>query len=315
MGYFYIILSLVLFACVCALVTSYVCFFRIFLSRRKKTAAAHEEYPIPEGKIYEERREQMIEWIKLTRSAAHKEYSITSFDGLRLCGRYYEYSPDAPIELLMHGYKGSAERDLSGGIARCFSLGHSVFVFDHRASGDSEGRVISFGVNESRDCLLWVDFIINNINKDARIIIAGISMGGATAAICAGEELPSNVIGVVADCGYTSAEDIIKKVMDDMGLPSRLLYPFARLGARIFGRFDPAERSPISAMKSCRVPIIFFHGDVDDYVPCFMSEQNYEACAHEKKRLVVIEGAGHGLCFPVDKQRYLDELRDFFGEC
>ena len=66
-------------------------------------------------------------------------------------------------------------------------------------------------------------------------------------------------------------------------------------------------------MENCKVPIIFFHGDADDYVPCDMSRKNYDACTHQKKRLVIISGAGHGLCFPVDKQKYLDELRSFFG--
>jgi len=120
------------------------------------------------------------------------------------------------------------------------------------------------------------------------------------------------VVGILADCGYTSSEAIIKKVMRDMHLPAGLLYPFARLGAKLFGGFDPNASSPIDAMKRCRLPIIFFHGDNDGYVPHSMSEENYAACVSEKKKLVIVKGAGHGLCFPMDKEAYYKELDGFF---
>ena len=124
---------------------------------------------------------------------------------------------------------------------------------------------------------------------------------------------PENVVGVLADCGYTSAREIIKKVMRDMHLPANLFYPFVRLGAIIFGKFDPDSNSPIEAMKKTKLPVIFFHGDTDDFVPHSMSVENFEACGTEKK-MVTISGAGHGLAFPVDREKYLFEARDFFKE-
>ena len=314
MLFFKIALALIILAIAVTLITSYVCFLRIFLAHKRKSKmkrAFSDEIPVIKGKLYDPYREQMVEWIRASRAMPHKDVSIISFDGLVLRGRYFEYSPDAPIELLMHGYRGSSERDLSGGVDRCFRLGHSALIVDHRASGRSEGKVISFGINESRDCLSWIDFILSDINKNAKIILTGISMGAATVMICAGMDLPKNVIGVLADCGYTSAEDIIKKVMRDMKLPPNLLYPFARLGARLYGGFNVDETSPIESMKKSRVPVIFFHGDTDAYGPCYMSEQNYDACITRKK-LVIIHGAGHGLCYPVDMEKYLKELGDFF---
>jgi fermentation-respiration switch protein FrsA (DUF1100 family) len=221
----------------------------------------------------------MIEWIKEIRAMDHRSVEITSDDGLTLRGKYFEYEKGAPIEILFHGYQGSAERDLSGGVYRCHMLGHSALVVDHRASGRSEGRVITFGAKESLDCLRWVDFVLREIDPDARIILTGISMGAATVMIASSMKLPQNVIGVLADCGYTSTKDIIKKVIRDMRLPADLLYPLAWLGARIFGRFTPDSPSPIESMKKCTLPVIFFHGDTDDFVPHTMSEENFKACA------------------------------------
>ena len=305
----WILLGVAAFLLLLTALTAYFCFYRIFLSRRKPKT---EEFPIPDGEVYLPHRERMINWMKDMRSMPHTDVSVVSFDGLTLRGKFYEYEKGAPIELMLHGYKGDSERDLCGGVARCFALGHSAFIIDHRASGRSDGKVITFGVNESRDALLWIDYIIKNIDSDAKIILTGISMGAATAMICAGEELVENVVGVLADCGYTSAKDIIKKVMTDMKLPADILYPFAKLGAKIFGRFDLDERSPIDAMARCRLPIIFFHGDTDDYVPHCMSVQNYNACVSENKRLVTVKNAGHGLCFVIDSENYINELKDFF---
>ena len=303
-----ILICLIPAALLLLLLAAAVCYFMIFHSFRTKEK---EEYPIPKGEIYEVYREDMVRWIKEARARPQKEVSIRSFDGLTLRGVYFECEKGAPIEILFHGYKGTGERDLSGGVARCFALKHNALIVDHRASGKSDGHVITFGVYESRDCLKWVDFVLREIDPKAKIILTGISMGAATVMVAASQKLPDNVIGVLADCGYTSPRAIIKKVMRDLKLPADLLYPIARLGARLFGGFDPDAASPIESMKHSRLPIIFLHGDTDDFVPHAMSVENYEACITEK-RLVTIKNAGHGLAFPADKELYLTALHEFF---
>ena len=288
---------------------SYLCFrMGFYVTPAQKIRP--EGYPIPEGDIYEPHREQMIRWIDETRALDHEDVEIQSFDGLTLRGKYYEHTPGAPIEIMFHGYRGSAERDLCGGVQRCFACGRNALVVGQRGSIDSDGNVITFGILESRDCRAWVDFAINHFGSDVKLILTGISMGASTVMIAAGRELPENVVGVLADCGFNCAEDIIKKTIREMKLPPTLAYPFVRLGAMVFGHFDPNETSAMEAMEHCRLPIIFFHGKDDDFVPCWMSRVNYEHCEAIKK-LVIIPGAGHGLSFPVDQEGYLRELREF----
>lgn len=291
------------------LLTAYICFRMAFYAPRKKKNTS-EEFELPPGEIYEPYRDTMVEWMKEARKLPHEEMTVTSFDGLKLFGKYYEYSKGAPIELMLHGYRGNAERDLCGGIQRCFSLGRNALLVDLRSSCKSDGRVISFGINESRDCLTWIDFMIDRFGKDVQIILTGISMGAATVMITAGKKLPENVRFVLADCGYTSAREIIKKTIREMKLPAAPLFPFVKLGAKIFGRFDLEETSPVEAMKKCTIPVIFFHGEADDFVPCEMSRINFEACTAEKS-LVTFKGAGHGLSYLADPEAYLEALADF----
>lgn len=293
-----------------AIFISYILFLIVFyVPRRKQFDSQHIELPL--GKIYEPFHDRMRKWVLEVRNTLHKTFSVQSFDGLTLYGNFYEYAPDAPIELMFHGYRGSAERDLSGGVHRCFQLGHSAFIVDQRCSGRSQGNVITFGIHEHRDCLTWIDFVISHFGPDVRIILTGISMGASTVLMAAGRTLPSNVIGVLADCGFHSARDIICSVADSMHLPSKLLYPFVKFGAYCFGHFHLEEYSPVEAANMCTVPVLFFHGLDDDYVPSYMSQLNYDAC-QSKKKLVLIPGAGHGLSYPVAPERYLAEVDSFF---
>ena len=291
------------------LVISYVCFIRVFLAPRRKPDS--DEAMIPKGDIYDVYRDDMLSWIKQVRGMPHTEITITSYDGLKLYGRFFEYKKGAPIELMFHGYKGSSDRDMSGGVLRAAALGRSALIVDHRGSGKSEGRVITFGVKESRDCLSWIDYILKNIDSEAKIILTGISMGAATVMCVSDNDLPKNVVGILADCGYSTTETIIKKVVNDMKLPSKLLMPFIKLGARVFGGFKIDEVSPLAALRNSRLPVIFIHGDTDAYVPYEMSVSNFEACT-SKKMLVKIEGAGHGLAFPRDPDKYYAALKEFF---
>ena len=295
------------------LMTALVCFYIVFYSK-SRTPLGPDEYNIPPGSIYEAYRDDMIGWMKQIRSMPHEDIEIKSYDGLTLRGTYYEYAPDATVELLFHGYRGNAERDLCGGIERCFALGRSVIIIDQRAGGKSDGHIITFGVREHRDCLSWVDYAVERFGKDRKLVIGGVSMGAATVVMAAGEKLPDNVVCVMADCGYSSTEEIIKKVIKDLKLPLFPVYPLIRLGGMIYGGCDIKKGSPMEAVKRATVPIVFLHGDEDDFVPYEMSVKLHEACASQKK-MVTIKGAGHGLAFPVDRKRYVEALREFEKEC
>ncbi len=288
---------------------SYICFSMVFKTPKRKICK-EGEYDFPPGEIYEPFYPQMKIWTDSIRSMNRQLMEIKSFDGLILRGYYYEYSPDSPLELIFHGYSGNAERDLSGGVERCFALGRSVILIDQRGAGMSEGKVCSFGVNERRDCLAWIDFATKKFGKNRPLIIGGISMGAATVMMASGENLPENVVCVMADCGYSSQKDIICKVVKEMKLPVKIIYPFIKLGAKLYGGFDLEELTPIEAVAKSKTPIIFIHGDNDDFVPHSMSVECFNACK-SKKKMVTIEGAGHGLAFPVNQEKYVESLRQF----
>ena len=187
-------------------------------------------------------------------------------------------------------------------------------LIDQRASGTSDGSVISFGINERHDAVAWARFAVEHFGPDVKLALGGVSMGAATALLAAGEELPENVVCIMGDCGYSSAKEIITKVIGEMHLPPKIFYPLVRLSGRLFGGFDIEETSPIDAMSRCTKPVIFIHGDNDKFVPHTMSEDMYAVCK-SKKKLVLIPGVGHGMAYPHAPEAYISALADFEREC
>lgn len=309
MEWYFILLIVIVSLFILGLLISYICFRIVFYQDRNKNKPS-EEFELPPGDIYLMHKETMFKWMKEAREINYEKFQITSFDNLKLVGKYYECGKDNIIEIMFHGYRGKAERDLCGGIQRAFALNHNVLIVDQRTSGESEGNVISFGINERKDCVSWINFLNNKFNNP-RVILCGISMGAATVLMASNMNLPNNVIGILADCGYSSIKEIIMKCTKDLHLPPKLFYPFIKFGAKIFGHFDLEETSPIQAIKESNIPTILFHGTTDDFVPCYMSEKLYEA-KKENNKLVTIPNAGHGLCYLIDSELYIKSLKEFF---
>ena len=299
--------------CLLTLLVSLLCFLKVFYSPKRKVLK-DDEFEYPPGKVYVPYYDKMLAWMKDLRTRPQEKVSVTSYDGLTLRGTYYEYSPDAPVELLFHGYQGNAERDLSAAVERSAKLGRSTILIDQRGSGKSDGHVITFGAKEHKDCLTWIEFATKKFGKDRKLMIGGVSMGAATVLLASGEDLPDNVVCVMADCGYSSAKEIIKKVVREMHLPPSIVYPFIKLGAKIYGGFDLDSATPKEAVKRSKTPIILLHGDDDDFVPFSMSEEIYAACPG-KRKLVKLAGAGHGLAYPNCPDEYVEGLRTFAADC
>lgn len=233
-----------------------------------------------------------------------------SIDRVSLYGRYFHNTDSAPLIILFHGYRSCALRDCLGGFVLAQKLGFNVLAVDQRAHGRSGGNTITFGVMERYDCLCWVKFANEELTSGAPIVLSGISMGAATVLMAAQLSLPDNVVGILADCPYSSPKAIIKKVCRDRKIPADLAYPFVWLGAKIFGHFQLNSASAIKAITNAQIPILLYHGEDDRYVPCEMSR---DICSANKNKctLQTFPVAGHGLSYLVDPIRYEKITYDF----
>ena len=229
-----------------------VSFFMAFYSPKRKQKK-EGEFDMPFGDNYEPYLGEMKRLMAQFREMKGEKVSIVSRDGLTLYGTYYGGLEGAPLEIMFHGYRGTPERDMCGGVHRAKEVGHNALLIEQRASGESEGKVITFGIKERFDCLDWVDYAVKRFGKETKIILTGISMGASTVIMASGEKLPDSVVGVIADCGYSSPKEIIKRVIKRMRMPVCIFYPLLRLGARAFGGFNLEECSPVEQIKKCKI--------------------------------------------------------------
>lgn len=234
-----------------------------------------------------------------------------SHDGLRLVGHYCHVKDGAPLEIMFHGFRSSWQRDFCGISRLVREIGHNILFVDQRAHGESEGHVISYGINERRDLMRWVDYAISRFGKELSIVLVGVSMGGATVLSAANLPLPENVKAIAADSPFSSPLDIIVSVGTRGGLPAPAVAIAARLTARMLG-FSLVESSAKEALVSARVPVLIAHGVEDRLVPHYMAEEL--AGASERVRLESFEGADHVGAFLSYPERYRALYKEFLRE-
>ncbi|MBQ6823668.1 MAG: alpha/beta fold hydrolase [Clostridia bacterium] len=279
-------------------------FILLFLALIIKTSLRRTPVDIRTRKLSEDHPMKKIQQDILEDQRFFKEHIgeliVIEANGVGLAAkRYTQPNPKGRI-LLFHGYRSIAETDFACVMQPYFDQGYELILIDQRAHGKSSGSWIGFGVLERYDCLSWIRFL-NHEYGNLPTFLSGISMGSTTVLMALGLELPSNVKGVIADCGFTSPKEILLHVLARKHLPAKLLLPGLELFSRIFAGYSLSKYSTIDALKSNSIPVLFIHGQEDHYVPISMTMRNFDACIAEKE-LLLVEGAGHGTSYLQDRK-------------
>ena len=260
-------------------------------------------------------REELMDMIRAMREIPFESVQIKSRDGLTLYGRYYAAKKaDAPLAICCHGYRGTPNRDFSGGARLLLQEGFQVLLIEERAHKRSEGHTITFGVKEREDVMEWIRYVRERFGEAQAVILVGISMGGGTVLMTADQGLPENVRGIIADCPFTAPPAIIRHVAEQNKIPGAASLLLAKGAARLFGGFKLDAADASEAVKHSPVPILLIHGDADTFVPCTMSRQ-IRAAAPDRVSLEIFPGAQHGMSFVSDPERYRAAVESFLEKC
>jgi fermentation-respiration switch protein FrsA (DUF1100 family) len=238
--------------------------------------------------------------------------SVTSDDGLKLNGEYYENSGSHKWVIAIHGYRSNHTR-VAHFSQRYYAEGYQVLAPDLRACGDSEGEYVGMGWPDRLDILKWIDWILEQ-DSEAEIVLHGVSMGAATVMMTAGENTPDAVKAFVEDCGYTSVWDIFSSELKlRFNLPEFPVLYSANVMAKLKAGYRFGEASAIEQVKKCDKPMLFIHGTLDDFVPFYMQDVLYEAKPGDNKKEIIAEGAGHGEACYVLGNEYWNEVFEFLS--
>lgn len=249
------------------------------------------------------------EWI---RSSNVLRVNLTSFDGLKLTAYNIRNHETDKYIIMLHGI-WSNKKIMYPCAYEFDQLGYNILLVDQRASGDSQGEYYTYGQKESLDLMQWIDYLRKK-DPNCRIVLFGMSMGAATVMTAAANKLPENVRCIVEDCGYSSMrEEIDHVVRRDYGLKytgAILKILENKMKDKLQMSFDDA--SPKTCLDNNEVPILFIHGDKDDFVPFDMAKILYN---HNKgtKKYYPVKDKGH--CEACTDPNYYRNIDTFIASC
>ena len=249
-----------------------------------------------------------VNW--LIKDSNYIDTYITSSDNLKL--HAYEVKNENKTDkwaILVHGYTSEGKL-LSSKAKHLYNMGYNVLVPDLRGHGTSEGNYIGMGWHDRLDIIDWINYIVKN-NPKSEIALHGTSMGSATVLMVSGEKLPSNVKAIVADCGYTSVYDEFSYQLKQLfNLPAFPIMNFSDVVTHIRAGYCLNDASAINQVKKSTTPILYIHGDKDDFVPYYMMDELYNATNSEKEKLT-IEGGEHANSDLVNPKLYWSTVNSF----
>lgn len=249
-----------------------------------------------------------VNW--LIKDSNYIDTYITSSDNLKL--HAYEVKNENKTDkwaIVVHGYTSEGKL-LSSKAKHLYNMGYNVLVPDLRSHGSSEGDYIGMGWHDRLDIIDWINYIVKN-NPNSKIALHGTSMGSATVLMVSGEKLPSNVKAIVADCGYTSVYDEFSYQLKQLfNLPAFPIMNFSDVITHIRAGYCLNDASAINQVKKSTTPILYIHGDKDDFVPYYMMDELYNATNSEKEKLT-IEGGEHANSDLVNPKLYWSTVNSF----
>lgn len=262
---------------------------------------------------WEEYKKFMIpnrEWLE-TQNLEH--VSITARDGIELHAEYFPAEkPTDKLVICNHGYTGQGMKDCASIAVFFHRIGYDCLLVDHRGHGKSGGDYIGFGILDRFDCLKWIQYVNKRFDNSRQIVLYGVSMGATTALMTAGfPEVKDSVKAVIADCAFTSPYEVFKHILKrDYHLPAFPVMNINEAMCRKKAGYGFSDYSTIDAVQNTTIPCLFIHGSEDNFVPVYMSRQNYNAC-HSEKDIMIVQNAGHGAAYYENVPAYEEKIKSF----
>lgn len=237
----------------------------------------------------------------------------SSIDGIKLSGSYYDREKNAPVILFFRGFWSSSFVDAIPIYEITKKMNWNLLITTSRAHGESGGNFSTLGVLEKYDCRDWVNWVMEHWGRQTPIFLMGVSMGGATVMMSSNLGLPDSVYGIIDDCGFTTAKEMIRencKAHLPKFIPSSIFEFFLEAGTRIWGDFDLEQADACKALSQTDIPVLIIHGNEDTKAPLSMAYKLYDSCRSEKE-IYIVNGADHAENYQADPEKYGDIIIRF----
>ena len=241
-----------------------------------------------------------------------EEVSIHTDDGLTLPGYFYINENGSKNTIVcVHGYNTDSDFAFATMVEPILAHGYNCFLVNHRHFGGHEGKFTGFGILEKDELIKWIE-CVNSYFPDGKIILYGTSMGAATIMQASDQDLTENVVGFIEDCGFTTCYDEFRFLTKSvLHLPATPIAEGVNLLTKAFLDIDIKTSDSREALKHTSLPALFIHGGRDNFVPTYMVEECFEACASEDKQLIIYDTARHVHSHFKYKEQYEKDIFEF----
>jgi fermentation-respiration switch protein FrsA (DUF1100 family) len=221
----------------------------------------------------------------------HEDVWFESGDGTKLNGWFVPHKTPQRAILYCHGNGEhiAFNADLAAQLRD--SLEASVFLFDYRGYGRSQGRPSEAGcIADGRAAQRWLAARMG-IEPD-EVVVMGRSLGGGVAVAVAAEE---GAQALVLENAFPILPDVAARH-----------YPWLPVRWVMDNRYDCLSR-----IKNYRGPLLQSHGTTDELIPIEMARRLFDASPSPNKQWIELPGLGHNSGWPAD---YYVRLRVFLEE-
>lgn len=243
-----------------------------------------------------------------------KDTTVTGYRDFRVHACYVPAKDPATAQgtaIVVHGYGDNHFVFLY--LVRMYrdEFNYNVLFPDLQYHGYSEGDHIQMGWYDRFDIMKWIE-VAHDVFKDDFMVLHGVSMGAAAIMMTSGEELPEYVRCFVEDCGYAS---VVKQFNSNRKqsfpfIPPDVLQSASLVTKKRYG-WGFWEASSLKQIEKCDRPMLFIHGDQDDFVPFSNLYELYEAKTQGYKDIWVAEGAVHANSYAKHPEEYTARVRSF----
>lgn len=225
--------------------------------------------------------------------------------------QFHQTSNKIKFAIICHGY--TCGKFSSMMYAELFlKRGITVITYDHRNHGLSGKAYTSMGYYEKFDLQTIVDWCFEKYGTNLSIVTHGESMGAAT--VLTHLAIDGRVRCAISDCSYSNLNELIKHLLrHHYHLPKHPFMPVARLIIRLRAGFWIDDVVPIDGVVQSNAPILFIHGLEDNYVPCSMSKDMFDA-KPDKKELYLVPNAAHAQSCQKNREEYEQVINDFLDQ-
>jgi fermentation-respiration switch protein FrsA (DUF1100 family) len=214
------------------------------------------------------------------------------------------------VVVIAHGF-GACLYNSAKYAALLRDFGFTTILYDHRNHGGSDKAPTTMGWYEANDLKTICEYARAKYGADCILGTHGESMGAAT--VMLNSALDTKLSFVIEDCGYSDLVEQLSRVVKKWyHLPAWLFMPPALWIAQLRSGVDLRRIKPADAVKnSGSVPMLFLHGEADDFVPFYMLQKNYDAKTTGLRMQHAFPGAEHAKSYASDPETYRRVVKEF----